>query len=281
MMCACGVGARSTPAFSVSMSRRSTSGGSEAGRRRDPAGAVAPSIHWRATNGIGATRSSAAGRPRAGAPGPVSSSSRGPSHGATRAALSLASVSAGTARRRGDERVEQVSSPARPHDRRGARLASPAVLRVTSIADHDGPTGSPELEARTTTPKSPPPPRSAEKRSSTLSRARAHQRLVGEGYLGSEAVSRSSAWRWRMSDPKPAAERRAATGVCEILARRDREPRNLRRGVELAQQRAQPSTRTIALSGSTSTRVQRPQVDAERAVADRAAGDRVRRRPGR
>ena len=64
------------------------------------------------------------------------------------------------------------------------------------------------------------------------------------------------------------------TPVCEIWPAGHREPVLLRGGVELAEQRAAADAHDRARRVDLD-RVQRPQVDAQRAVADRAPGDRV------
>ena len=103
---------------------------------------------------------------------------------------------------------------------------------------------------------------------------RARSRAVGEDDVGrQQRVDRQAVVAHQPADA--AAERQPADAGVRDLARRHREPVLLRGGVELAEQRAAADADDRAVAGRPSTRVQRAQVDAERAVAHRAAGDRV------
>ena len=119
----------------------------------------------------------------------------------------------------------------------------------------------------------------AQKRSGCSVGTRTHLLSVGEHDVGrAQRVDREAVAPHEPADP--AAERQPADARVRDLPGRDCEAVLLGRGVELAEQGAASDPDDRAL-GVDLDAVQRPQVDAERAVADGAAGDRVRRRPGR
>ena len=181
----------------------------------------------------------------------------------------------GALRRRRDQhgerrqRVRRVrpsarASPGTP------RAPDPTGTRASRRA-RVGPTRWAWNSKRVTTPKSPPPPRSAQNRSGWSS-AR-HDLAVGEHDLGADQrVDRQPVVAHQPADA--AAERQPAHAGVRDLPAGHRQAVLLRRGVELAQQRAAADPHDAA-PGSTSTPVQRAQVDAQRAVAHRAPGHRV------
>ena len=110
-----------------------------------------------------------------------------------------------------------------------------------------------------------------------LRRARAHLLSVGEHDV--DCTQRVDGEAVPPHEPADAAaQRQASDPRVRDLACRDREPVLLRHGVELAEQGSAPDPDDCAL-GVDLDAVQRPQVDAERAVANGAAGDRVRAGP--
>ena len=107
--------------------------------------------------------------------------------------------------------------------------------------------------------------------------ARPHLPAVGEHDVDrAQRVDREAVPTHEPADA--AAERQPSDAGMRDLAGRDREALLLRHCVELAEQGSAPDEDDRAL-GVDLDAVQRPQVDAERAVADRAAGDRVRAGP--
>ena len=256
--------------------------GSAAGRSScQPCGAVASSIDCSATYGIGPTRSSAAGRPARSGASTRSPSARSPHQATRRPRPRRPCSSAGNGASGGavtsdveDASARRARRPSASR-RRAQRLARP-LPRVDEHARRarSGPTRWARNSKPVTTPKSPPPPRSAQNRSGCSSALARTMLAVGEHDLGRrQRVDRQAVAAHQPAEP--AAEREPADAGVRDLAGRARPGR-----APASRRRARPAARRrrrgrAPRAGRPRRAFSAAQVDAERAVAHRAPGDRV------
>ena len=136
-----------------------------------------------------------------------------------------------------------------------------------------GPTRRARNSKAVTAPKSPPPPRSAQNRSGCSS---ADARTMRPSARTTSAASSESIVRpWpRISQPRPPPSVRPPTPVCEIWPAGTARPCSWV-AASTSPSRAPPPTRTSAVDGIDGDAPERPQIDAERTVADGSPGDGV------